>query len=463
VASTAFVTAASTPVAAPAAKVPVRAWYALGVLTLVTLFAFVDRGVLVLQAEVIRKEFSLSDLQLGFMQGTGVAIFAALASYPLGWLADRFDRRAVLAGSIVFWSAAVVATGLAQNYEQLLVASALVGAGEAGLVPIVYALIPDLFPEQRRQTANSIYALSSTVTGGLAMVLTGQVVGGVDAMRTVMPLAIQAMDGWRLAMFAAAAPAPLMVALVASILVRRRQAAAAVPPPNAAEHRASVLAAPLWPYVKQQWQAFACFFGAIAFTIFGNAAVGTWLAVIYQRVYGQTPKQIGAVLGTIGVVSTAIGFCLSIWVVRRYTPTFGLRLNMRVCWLACLVLALSFTAMVFATRVEQMYGIQAVYIALVTTASMLFPTVTQTLAPSHLRARVTSVMGVIGAASAAAAPPVTGLVSDQFKHLSNGLIMSSALVAVPSLLVAAVLYYLGERRYERTALAARLIDGSATG
>ncbi|MEY3475076.1 MAG: hypothetical protein RL087_1534, partial [Pseudomonadota bacterium] len=68
-------------------RAPRSAWYALGVLTLVTLLAFVDRGVLVLQAEVIRKEFGLSDVQWGFLQGTAPAVLMALAAYPLGWLA----------------------------------------------------------------------------------------------------------------------------------------------------------------------------------------------------------------------------------------------------------------------------------------------------------------------------------------------------------------------------------------
>lgn len=455
------------PVQAPAApprrgESSTSAWYALGVLTLVTLFAFVDRGVLVLQAEVIRKEFNLSDLQLGFLQGTGVAIFAALASYPLGWLADRFDRRAVLAGSVIFWSVAVVATGLAQNYEQLVLASALVGAGEAGLVPIVYALIPDLFPEKKRQAANSIYALASTVTSGLAMVLTGQIVGGVETFRADLPAMLQAVDGWRLAMFAVAAPAPLMVMFIATIVIRRREPGTPGAPPaaQAVQPKASptVLAEPFLPYFKQQWPTFLCFFGGMGLVVFGNSAVGTWLAVIYQRVYGQTPQQIGAVLGTVGLAATAIGFALSVLVVRRFGPTLGPRLNMRVLWFSALVLACSFTAMVFATRVEQMYAIQGFYIALVTTASMLAPTVVQTLAPAHLRARVASILSVISASAAAAAPPVAGLVSDQFKHLHNGLILSSALIAVPSLMLAAALFFLGERRYEKTAQVARLID-----
>jgi MFS family permease len=92
---------------------------------------------------------------------------------------------------------------------------------------------------------------------------------------------------------------------------------------------------------------------------------------------------------------------------------------------------------------------------------MLIPTVVQTLAPSHLRARVASIQSVIGATAAAAAPPVTGLLSDQIRDLPNGLILSSALIAVPCLTAAALLFYLGERRYEATAREARRIDDEA--
>jgi MFS family permease len=436
---------------------PRSAWYALGVLTLVTLFAFVDRGVLQLQAEVIRKEFSLSDLQLGLLQGTGVAIFAALASYPLGWLADRFDRRAVLAGSVAFWSLAVVGAGLAQNNEQLVLACALVGAGEAGLVPIVYALIPDLFPEHRRQTANSIYALASTVTGGLALALTGQVVGGVDALRPMLPDMLQALPGWRLAMFVVAVPAPLMVMMIATISLRRRELAAQQAAPPVPE-AAAAPAEPLLPYARRHWQAFGCFFGGMACVIFGMQAVGGWLAVIYLRIYGQTPQQVGAALGLVAVGSTALGFVLSVWVVRRFAKSLGPRLNLRVLSLSALSLAISFACMVAATSAVQMYAIQAFYIVLITTATMLLPTIVQGIVPRRLRARATAVMGVINACAGAVAPSVTGLVSDQFKHLPNGLMVAAALVAVPPLLLASLLFFRGEQVYPATAESARRID-----
>jgi MFS family permease len=80
------------------------------------MFALVDRQILVLLAEPIRKHLALSDLQRGLLQGAGIAIFAALATYPLGWLADRFDTRLVLKGCIAAWSTAVAACGLAQTF-----------------------------------------------------------------------------------------------------------------------------------------------------------------------------------------------------------------------------------------------------------------------------------------------------------------------------------------------------------
>ena len=69
------------------------AWYALGVLTVVLLFATVDRAVLILLAQPVKESLGLSDLQLGLVQGTGIAVFAALATFPLGWLADKIGRR----------------------------------------------------------------------------------------------------------------------------------------------------------------------------------------------------------------------------------------------------------------------------------------------------------------------------------------------------------------------------------
>jgi hypothetical protein len=193
----------------------------------------------------------------------------------------------------------------------------------------------------------------------------------------------------------------------------------------------------------------------------GFAAVGGWLAVIYQRVFMQTPQQLGAMLGAVGLASTAAGFVISVYGMRFFTPRIGPRLNMRVLWLASLWAALAFTTMTFATQAWHMYTIHGVYVTLLTGATMIYPTVIQTVAPSLLRARLFAAIAVMISVCGAAAPPLVGLLSDQFKHLPNGLILAAAMIAVPFLSLGALFLFLCEKPYVKTKEAAELMDAEA--
>src|SRR3546814_18768990 len=82
------------------------AWYGLAVLLMTTLFAFVVRQMLSLLAPSLQTSLGFTDLQLGMLQGLGMAVFARVASYPLGWLPDRFGRRLLLALGVACWSLA---------------------------------------------------------------------------------------------------------------------------------------------------------------------------------------------------------------------------------------------------------------------------------------------------------------------------------------------------------------------
>src|SRR5690606_2616548 len=138
-------------------RAPLSAWYALAILSTTVLYAVMDRQVLILLAQPLKVALNLSDTQIGSLQGVGAALFGAIAVFPLGWLADRMDRRILLALCILVWTVAIAACGLANSYWSLLFFVALLAAGEAGLSPIVFSLIPDLFPERQRMTANFIY------------------------------------------------------------------------------------------------------------------------------------------------------------------------------------------------------------------------------------------------------------------------------------------------------------------
>lgn len=431
---------------------PASAWYALAILTVVLVFATVDRAILSLLAEPIKRDLRLTDLQLGLVQGTGIAVFTAIAAFPMAWLADRFGRRIVLACSIFIWSTAVVFCGLADSFLEILTASAMVGAGEAGLAPITYALIADLFRGRKRQTANSIFVVAAAAGGGLAMFIAGQVVAVGDDVRLLLPAELQGLADWRVSFFIAALPAPLMAALVFTIRqighTRTSAAALARVTPGAADGPALPTGATtLRAHLRAHWQTLGTFFLGIGFAIFSFAAVGGWLAVILMRNFGQTPAQVGGAMGVISLGAIAIGFVVTVFGLRRLSPRLGRRLPVRTMWVSCMLAICTSAAMAFATSATHVYAIQFVQAVLLTSANMLFPTALQELAPAHLRGRVVAIQTTTNVVLAAAAPPLVGLLSDLLKPRPDSLLVAAAGVAVVGLVVAALLLYRCERGY----------------
>ena len=267
---------------------PLSAWYSLFILTLVMLFAMVDRSILSLMAEPVKQTLELSDLQLGLMQGTGIAIFAALAAFPIGWLADKYGRRNILAASVVVWSLAVVGCAYADTFWQMFLATSMVGAGEAGLAPITFAMIPRMFGRAKRQIANSIFVLAAAASGGLGMVLAGQLVGFVEVIRDLLPVAIQGFEAWRLSFLVAAAPAPLMIVLIYT--VRAAQKIRATGASESSGVAVSSVGPTLIEHFREHSKTLFAFFGAMGMAIASFAAVGVWLPVILIRQFGQTPQ-----------------------------------------------------------------------------------------------------------------------------------------------------------------------------
>ena len=116
---------------AEADKAPASAWLALAVLVVVSIFASIDRQVLTIALEPVRKTFALTDLQIGMLQGLGLTLAAAVGGIPLAWLADRFDRRVVLALCIIAWSAATAWRGFAADFSQLFLGTVGLALAEA--------------------------------------------------------------------------------------------------------------------------------------------------------------------------------------------------------------------------------------------------------------------------------------------------------------------------------------------
>jgi MFS family permease len=171
-----------------------RQWEVLLILMLVNFVNYVDRQIIFALFPSIRKDFGVSYTQLAYL-ATAFTVVLSLASFPLGMLADRVSRRAVISAGVLFWSGATFFSGLAGSFRTLLVARGLVGIGEAAYTPAGAAVISASFPREVRARVQGAFDAGMFIGGA-----TGITLGGVMASRF----------GWRYAFFLVGIPGVIL-------------------------------------------------------------------------------------------------------------------------------------------------------------------------------------------------------------------------------------------------------------
>src|SRR5690606_31255790 len=149
----------------------VAAWTTVTILMLAYVLSFIDRQILSLLVEPIKRDMVISDTQMSLLMGLSFALFYTICGIPLGRLADTKSRRGLIAIGVLLWSAATAACGLAKMYWHFLLCRIGVGVGEAALSPAAYSLIADSFPPERRATAISVYSMGIYLGSGMALLL----------------------------------------------------------------------------------------------------------------------------------------------------------------------------------------------------------------------------------------------------------------------------------------------------
>jgi MFS family permease len=141
--------------------------------------SYVDRGNLATAATAIQDELRLTPEQLGFLLSAFYATYV-LAMIPAGWLAERHGAHAVLAGGLLIWSLATLATGFAASFGALLLLRLLLGLGESVTFPSMSKLISSGVPAGRLAEANGLVAFGyligpavGTLVGGLLITQLG--------------------------------------------------------------------------------------------------------------------------------------------------------------------------------------------------------------------------------------------------------------------------------------------------
>src|SRR5438876_7027498 len=189
------VTASTDAVARPAG----RRYYVLGLLTVVYALNFLDRTIFNVLIEPIKKEFALSDTTMGLLAGFGFVLFYSLLGIPIARVADRLNRRNIVAIALAFWSVMTFLCGMASSVATLALARIGVGIGESAGTPASQSIVADLFSKNERPRALGIYAI-----GTYLGVFLGYFIGGY----------VNQHYGWRMAFFAAGLPGIALAAVL---------------------------------------------------------------------------------------------------------------------------------------------------------------------------------------------------------------------------------------------------------
>jgi MFS family permease len=261
--------------------------YALGLLTVVYAFNFIDRQLLAILQESIKADLALSDGQLGLLAGFAFAVFYVTAGIPIARFADNSNRRNIVAGSIFLWSFMTAISGYAQSFVQLLLARIGVGIGEAGGSPPSHSIISDIFPPDKRASALGFYS-----TGVNIGILFGFLLGGW----------LNEYFGWRVAFMVVGAPGILIAIVVRFTL--------AEPIRGLSEQKVvSDKAPPFMGVISLLWsrRSFRHMALGAALNAFAGYSLASWSASFFIRSHEMSTGELGSWLALISGAGGALG------------------------------------------------------------------------------------------------------------------------------------------------------------
>ena len=285
----------------------------LTVLFLVYLLNLVDRNLMSILLDSIKRDLGVSDSLMGLLVGPAFAVLYTVAGIPIARLADRHSRRLVLSIGLAVWSLATAASGLARTYAQMALARVTVGIGEASASPSAYSMISDLFPPERRSSAIAIYN-----SGAAIGIFAGMALGGL----------LDDTLGWRNAFLVVGLPGVAFALVVRFWLPEpRRGAADAIEDSGEPPALLEVLRYLL------RLRSFRHVLAAASLYSVTSSAMMTWSPAFMQRVFdlspGQFGTQLGLVIGIAGVSGALTGALLADRAARRdarwlvWIPAFG--------------------------------------------------------------------------------------------------------------------------------------------
>ena len=271
-------------------------WYVLAIMCLTYAINIADRYVVTTVMETMRLELRLTDSGIAFLTGIPLAVFYVTLGIPLSWLADRSNRRNILAAALIVWSGMTAFCGLSQNYLQFLLARIGVGVGEAGGTPPANSIIADNFSAARRPMAMTIFALGAPLGAWMGADMAGYVAN---------------LYGWRAAFLVLGVPG-LLLGLIVFLTIKEPKRGRL----DASDQAAKVSFGQSMAFLWKQKACLHVIMGGGVSALWGWGLI--WFTPTFlQRAYSLNVAEAGAVVGPIHLIAGTVATLATAWLLSR--------------------------------------------------------------------------------------------------------------------------------------------------
>lgn len=437
---------------------PAQSWYTVGVLIVVFLVALVDRQILTLLVQPIRRDLGLTDTQLSLLIGMAFALFYTVLGVPIGRLADRKPRRTIIAVGIFFWSIMTVACGLARTYWQLFFARVGVGVGEATLQPSAYSMLADLFPPAKLGRAIGTYAMGLFLGSGLALIVGGAVIAALSGTESIAVPLLGELRAWQVAFIVVGAPGVLLtVVLMLTVKepVRRGLQGAT----NSTTGKAS-----LWPFMRSNARTVTAIYAA--FSLGGIAVVGylAWIPEFIRRSHGWSISDIGWIFGLEMAIFGSAGTLFGGWFVDRLTRRGYKDAAFRAAIIAFIILVPTMILPPLIGDARLAVGLLAPLMFAIGMQQGYSPLALQLITPNELRAQIVAVFFLVAQTlSLGFGPTIYALLTDYLFKDDAALHLSMAIVGGTCCSLGLIVLLWGRSAYQISAERAEAWQPATTG
>ncbi|MBT5072798.1 MAG: MFS transporter [Kordiimonadaceae bacterium] len=425
------------------------AWGVVIVLMLCYTFSMLDREIISLMVDPIKAKFGVTDFQVGLLMGPAFGIFYTVLGIPLGWAADRYNRKQIVTYGIALWSVMTALCGFAGSYLQLFITRIGVGVGEASLTPSASSMLADLFPKDKLPLATSVYSLGVFIGSSLAMIGGGILLTQIKDVTWTLPI-VGTLEYWQIAFIIVGLPGLLMALLVYQITEPKRKELALDADGN--EEKVSMRNA--FNYLMQNKKLFLSFFlgGSIIATIGYHS---NWYPSLFMRTWGWSEQEAAFATGLPsligGTTGLILGGILMSWMVKNGQKDAALK----IAFIAALGIGIPAVTMPLMpsgimAAIVMIFAKLFVGIPLISGIAMIRMSV-----PNQMRGQFTALYFVfIGVISTSLGPVIPGFITtyvfNENIEMTRYSLAIAAAIVVP---IGATLIYIGWQEYKKVVFA----------